>query len=433
MEAALAFQIPLSAYVRFTPDGLVVLDKYEIADETAVRLLRESEDPGALLADMVEIGARVLDRESTGANVEFVRNELEKVGRDMDRDFSDKARLVAEFFSKKVDEVFSDSGTLTRALEKHFSEESSTAVQHQVRAVIAEVTARSREDLVRQFSAADGNNPLAGFQRAALHSIKTAADQQHAHLREMNETIVGLRAELAALKAEKERREDVAAAEERGAAKGRTYEEAVFEAVDAIAVSRGDDCDAVGDTRGEGGRKGDVVVAIDACAGPARGRIVFEAKDRKLSKNQALEELDGAMATRSADFGILVVPSEDELPARTHPLREYNGDKLFVVYDPEDGSRLALEVAYGLARARVLMARDEAGGLDVAAARAEVERALGAMEDVRRIKSQLTNATNGIEAARGILDAMANGVRAHLAALDALLVVEADAPAADRL
>ena len=33
------------------------------------------------------------------------------------------------------------------------------------------------------------------------------------------------------------------------------------------------------------------------------------------------------------------------------------GDKLFVTYDPEDGSRLALEVAYALARARVVMKR----------------------------------------------------------------------------
>jgi hypothetical protein len=96
-----------------------------------------------------------------------------------------------------------------------------------------------------------------------------------------------------------------------------------------------------------------------------------------------------------------------------------------VVYDPEDGSRLALEVAYGLARARVLMARDEAAGLDTAALRGEVERALQAMEDVRRIKSQLTNATNGIEQARSILDAMAVGVRAHLTQLDALLAAEA--------
>jgi hypothetical protein len=195
----------------------------------------------------------------------------------------------------------------------------------------------------------------------------------------------------------------------------------VFGAVDAVAGARGDDCGAVGVLRGVGGRKGDVVVAIDACAGPPRGRIVFEAKDRKLSKNEALAELDGAIETRSADFGVLVVPSDDELPARTHPLREYNGDKLFVVYDPEDGSRLALEVAYGLARARVLMARDDTGGIDPAALRAEVERALQAMEDVRRVKSQLTNATNGIDQARAIIDGMATSVRGHLAQLDALL------------
>jgi hypothetical protein len=426
MEAALSLPFADHSGVRFAGER-IVLEGFSVTDETAVRLAREHQDPGKLLADMIEIGARVLDREQTGADVEFVRNELEKVGRDIDRDFSDKARTVAEFFGKKVDEVFSDSGTLSRALERHFSDDSSVAVQHQVRAVIAEVTQRSREDLIRQFSSGDANNPLAGFQRAALHSLKTAADQQHAHLREMNETIVGLRTEVTHLRAEKEKLADVAAAEEKGAAKGRTYEEAVFEAIDAIAVSRGDDCDAVGDTRGQGGRKGDVVVAIDACAGPARGRIVFEAKDRKLSKNQALEELDAAIETRSGDFGILVVPSEDELPARTHPLREYNGDKLFVVYDPEDRSRLALEVAYGLARARVLMARDEAGGLDTGALRAEVERALQAMEDVRRIKSQLTNASNGIEQARSILDAMAAGVRAHLAQLDALLSVEAPA------
>ena len=109
--------------------------------------------------------------------------------------------------------------------------------------------------------------------------------------------------------------------------------------------------------RGEGGRKGDVVVAIDACSGPARGRIVFEAKNSQLSRNKALAELDEALETRGADFAIFVVPSEDKLPARTRPLREFNGDKMFVVYDADEDGRLALEVAYGLARARVLMNR----------------------------------------------------------------------------
>jgi len=425
MEAALALQIPLSAYVRFQGDR-VFLDAFEVTDPTAARMLRDAEDPGRLVADMLEIGARVLDREHTGADVEFVKAEFERAARSLDAEFVERARKVAERLDQKVDEVFGpENGHVTKVLQRHFGDESSVAVQHRVQAVVQEVAAKMREDLRRQFSSDSDSNPLAGFQRASLAVMKQSSDQQAERLAAMTSELTALKVQLAELRAEKEKRGEVAAAEERGAAKGRTYEEAVFEALDAIAVARGDDCDAVGDTRGEGGRKGDVVVAIDACAGPARGRVVFEAKDRKLSKNQALEELDAAMQTRAADYAVLVVPSEDELPARTHPLREYNGDKLFVVYDPEEGSRLALEVAYGLARARVLMARDDAGGLDATAARAEVERALQAMEDVRRIKSQLTNASHGIENARSILEAMAENVRGHLAQLDALLTIEA--------
>ena len=97
-----------------------------------------------------------------------------------------------------------------------------------------------------------------------------------------------------------------------------------------------------------------------------------------------------------------------------------------MVYDPEDGSRLALEVAYSLARARVLMAKGGVEGLDAPALRAEVERALGAMDDVRRIKLHLTNAAGGIESARGVLEGMAERVRGHLAAIDALVLAADD-------
>src|SRR5204863_6628132 len=160
---------------------------------------------------------------------------------------------------------------------------------------------------------------------------------------------------------------------------------------------------------------------IDGCSGAPRGRLVFEAKNSRRSRKEALAELEEAMATRSADYGVWVVPSEDKLPARAPALRELGGDKLFVVYDPEDGSRLALEVAYKLARARVLMARGGAEGLDAAALRAEVERAVGAMEDVRRIKLHLTNAAGGIDEARKALEAMGERVRGHLAQIDALV------------
>jgi hypothetical protein len=305
-------------------------------------------------------------------------------------------------------------------------------VQNRVRTVLDEVAVRMREDLRRQFSSEGDSNPLAGFQNAHLAATRQIAGQQVEHLRSMAEKLEAMKLEISELRSEKQKLAEIAAVAEKGTAKGRSYEEAVALAVDAIAVAQGDDCEAVGDVRGEGGRKGDVVVAIDACSGPGRGRIVFEAKNSQLSRNKALAELDEALETRGADFAIFVVPSEDKLPARTRPLREFNGDKMFVVYDACEDARLALEVAYALARARVLMNRGAVESVDPAAVRAEVERAVGAMEDVRRIKVQLTNASGGIEEARKLLELMASGVRGHLSAIEQLLAA-AGAEVVDRV
>jgi hypothetical protein len=67
------------------------------------------------------------------------------------------------------------------------------------------------------------------------------------------------------------------------------------------------------------------------------------------------------------------------------------------------------------------MARGDAEGLDASAVRAEVERALGALEEGRRIRQQLTHAANGVEAAREILEGMERRVKAHLAQVDQML------------
>jgi hypothetical protein len=418
MEAA----TPLPLARVHVVNGRLAIDWLVVDDETAVRLAADRDDPARFVVEAIEIGARVLDREQTGANAEFVRAEFEKTARELDGEFVERARKVAERLDAKVDEVFGpEHGHVTRALAKHFGDESSVAVQNRVKAVLTEVSAQMREDLRKQFSSDSASNPLHGFQNAHLAATRQIAGQQSDQMRAMNEKLEHMNLEIAKLRAEKEKLVEIAAVEDKGTAKGRTYEEAVAEALEAIAAARGDDCDAVGDLRGEGGKKGDVVVAVDACTGPSRGKIVFEAKNRKLSKNEALAELDGALETRAADYAVLVVSSDSKLPARTQPLREFNGDKLFVTFDPEDGSTLALEVAYGLARARVLMARAGDDGIDTGALRAAVERAQGAMEHVRRIKSQLTNATGSIEEARAILDAMAADVRGHLAAIDALL------------
>jgi hypothetical protein len=423
MEAATPLRTP-----RVSVFGdVVVADALAVRDRCAVDLVRERSeggaDPAAVLVDAIEIGARVLSREQAEVNADFVRTEFEKVSREVEDAFTEKARTVAEFLGKRVDDVFApENGHLARELERLFGAESSVAIQHQLRTVMAEQSARMREDLLKQFSAADAHNPLADFKAGTMAAMRRAAEQQDTNLKALTEQIAALKGEVVKLQAEREKHAEVAAEHARSTAKGRPYEEAVFEAVDAIAQARGDDCDAVGDLPGSGGRKGDVVVGVDGSAGPSRARIVFEAKNAYVPKNKAVAELDSAMEQRDADYGVWVVPSEDLLPGHGAQLREVNGDKLFVVFDPDDGGRLGLEVAYSLARARTLMASSDGDGLDGGALRTEVERALAAMDDVRRIKSQLTSAAGGIDAARRILDEMADRVRAHLAHIDELVV-----------
>ena len=425
MEAATPLRHP---HVKVIGDRLAI-DALVVDDECAVRLVREreqaGEDPVKTVQDAVEIGARVLDREQAAANAEFVKTEFERAAGELNTQFTDRARQVAEYFNERVEVVFGpENGHLQKELDKLFSDGSSASVQNRVRELVQETLARSREDLMKQFSAADGSNPLADFKAGTIRVLKAAEQRQHESQQAMLRQMAELEKQLQGLRLEKEKLEEVEAEREKGTAKGRSFEEQVAEAVDALALAQGDVAEAVGDLKGATGKTGDVVVAIDACNGPARGRIVFEAKDRRLSKPGALAELDKAMADRDADFAVLVVPTDAEVPARLQGLREYNGDKLVVTHD--DAS-LALEVGYRLARARVLLKRSDSD-VDAAAVHDLVERALAAMDDVRKVKSQLTGAKTSIDKAADYVDEMVGRVRGHLAEVDLLVRGEDDSP-----
>jgi hypothetical protein len=429
MEAATPLRQPSVRTVgdRLAIDGLVV------EDESAVRLVREREeagdDPAATVTDALEVGARVLDREQAAANTEYVKTEFERAAKEVEHDFGERARGVAELLERKVDELFGpENGQLARELEKLFSDGSSASVQNRVRELVGEVMATSRQDLLRQFSAADGSNPLADFKVGITRTVEQAGQRQHATQQALLQRLGELEKQLEALRVEKQQLEQLDAERERGTAKGRSFEEQVVEALDAIATVQGDDVEAVGDLKGATGKAGDGVVAIGGCQGPPQGRIVVEAKDRRLSRRDALEELDRAMSDRDADFALLVVPGEQEIPAKLHELREYNGDKLIVTLDPELGSRLGLELGYRLARARVLMQRGEGDEIDTGAIRDTVQRALHAMEDVRRVKSQMSGAKTSIDKAYALVEQMAERVRAQLDTIDQLVAAGAGEP-----
>jgi hypothetical protein len=376
-----------------------------------------------VVADAVEIGARVLDREQVGANAEFVKGELDKATREVEHVLAERTREVTEQIGRKVDEAFgAESGHVTKTIQRHFSDDSSAAVQNRVREVVGEALTHVQQTLVQQFSSADARNPLAEFKAGVLRAVETSGQNQARTLQDMTRQLAALQQQLGEMRVETAKAAELDAERERGTAKGRTFEELVVEAVDKIAAARGDVCDAVGDLRGATGRAGDVVVSLDACNGPSRGTIVFEVKTGKLSKPEALRALDKAKEDRTADFAVLVVPSDEKVPAKLHPLREYSGDKLIATFDPETEGTVALDLAYSLARARVLMSRSESEGIDGDAVRLAVERALNAMEQVRRIKGTLTGAKTSIDSAAGILEDMASQVREHLRDVDRLVL-----------
>src|ERR687888_1350707 len=190
--------------------GRVLVESLVVDDPAAAAFVRArieaGDDAVRVVNDAIEIGARVLEREQAGLDAEFVRSELEKVSREVESAFTDKARVVAEFFGTKVDEVFGpENGHLARELRRLFGEESTAAVQHQLRQVMSEQSARMREDLLRQFSSADRSNPLADFKAAHLRAARDAAARQEAQLDAMREQMVALKLEIQKLQSEKEK------------------------------------------------------------------------------------------------------------------------------------------------------------------------------------------------------------------------------------
>jgi hypothetical protein len=433
MEAARTLHLTYASGARIEGRTLVI-DGLTVEDRTVVDLVERRLEQGVAaeetVNDALEIGARVLDREGTAAEVDFVRREFERVSGDVERAFTDRARGVSEALEKQLEQFLGqDGGAMTKALDDHseeltdligthFGADRTTAVQHQLRDVVAKLLQESRQDLLRQFSAQDGHNPLADFKTAVVREMTVSRGKDDALL----EKLGALEREVRVLHEARRGHDELAAEVERGSAKGRTFEQQAYEAIDEIAAGRGDMAIHVGDERSaSGGKRGDVVIEIEAGSGESRGRIAVDAKDEKLSKNKAWAVLNAALAERDAGFAILVVASDDRVPAGREALQEYEGNKMIVTLDRESLDPRPLELAYRYARCRCLMALERTLQVDAAGVRDASAEALSALRDAQRIRSSLTGASNSVDSARQALDTMVQRVQVSLERVESLI------------
>jgi hypothetical protein len=430
MEASKKPQLPLDhrgESVRVIDDRLVI-ERLEVHDSGAARVVREQakkkRPPAETVARAIEIGARLIESEGTAANVDYVNAQFE-------REMGKLAEGLAEQLEARSEE-------LAEHIASAFGADRSDSVQQQIRELLIRANEHQRTEMVRLFNAEEGANPLSDFKASVTREVATAGQRterqadalREAHQREakeLREQISALTTEVARLSERQESETLLAKAEEAGTRKGRSFEERVADAIDRIASARGDAAHAVGDAANESGsKKGDVIAEIGAATGPANGKLVFEAKNRRLGRPDAWRELNAAMADRDAGYAVLVVAGEENVPPKTQSLLEYEGNKLIVAVDPDEPEPLVLETAYCLARARVLAAGESELTVDASGVRAASSEALMALRERQTITKSLTGARKNVDRAQEVLDEMTDRVRERLERIEVLIAEAVD-------
>ena len=362
MEASERPQLPLDegpadGSVRALDDRFVI-ERLEVADARAARLVRDRAAAGRAPAETVrkaiEIGSRVLDSEETAANVDYVRRELEAGLGELDKRLGRTLEESAEVLAEQIAAAF--------------GAERNDSVQAQIKEIVTAETRQQREELLSTLTAEDGSNPLLAIQARLGKAMLEAEERHRAEVERLREShtkdaramqgqVAELRKEIARMLEREDADERVAEAEAAGTRKGFTFEERVHEAIEAIATARGDLATHTRrpSTAEGGGKKGDTVVEIGACDGhrPRADRLRGQGQAAR-PRTRPGPSSTARWTARAASFAVLVVAGDENVPSGREQLTEYEGNKMIVAVDRDEPGR---------ARARGrLPARGGAGG-----------------------------------------------------------------------
>ena len=281
------------------------------------------------------------------------------VGTTMDVKYVEKAfELLKDKFDKRMDDIFEPNGTMDNKLAEHFGQDGK---------IIKEI-----------FNPDTEGTPLNRL-KATLH-----------------DDLAGIRDTIVIQKG----REIEA---RKGTHKGTKFEDFCQPFLEDIARVFSDIVDPTGTTKEKGSdsQKGDFVVTL---AG-GKKKIVFEMKHResRLSYNDIRSQLNEAMKTRGADYGVLVSRNRSILKKSIGWFNEYDSNKLVCALaetEDDEENTWVIDVAYKWARQRVESAGDKHLGMDPELIKQDVNRIKESIEEIKKIDNHCThirNATDKIE------------------------------------
>jgi hypothetical protein len=213
------------------------------------------------------------------------------------------------------------------------------------------------------------------------------------------------------------------AAIEKSTEKGFVFEKDLESFLSSISKHFGDYVENVSTVKGAlGEKKGDFVIVInDPIAEGEPSKIVVEAKtgaNLSLTQKGLLGDLDGAIKNREASFAIGV--TECVFSDVVGCYREVDKDKIVCAFG-DDG--LPLEVAYKVARARVLLnlRRGSNKEIDTAGICGIISKISNDLNTVQGIKAKLTSITTTSEKIDNDIDELQSRIKQSLKEMQDLI------------
>jgi hypothetical protein len=335
--------------------------------------------------------------QSLGAAVETqLRSQREQILQQFSLDRGDSAlsRLVKELERKHGDLTTELKGRIDHVVREFSLDEEDGALRRLVDRVD-----QAQKKITREFSLDEDNSAL-GNLRKQLLGVLQEHEQRNVAFQQMVVEQLG-------------RMQGAKAEADRGTRHGLTFEQTMYEYVQAFAQGAGDLAEFTGNETGtiRNNKKGDVVLTLGAEAVAAGARIVIEAKqDAGYSLRHAADELVEARKNRSAEVGVFVF-SRRTAPDGLKALQRIGHD-IFVVWDAEDTrSDMVLDAALLLAKALVTRGAHDAGQEAV-----DPERFERAILDIEKHASSLDDVTRSAETIKSGAEKILDRVRIDQAA-----------------
>jgi hypothetical protein len=377
-------------------EGRLHIERWSSDEPDLVRLFDAIDDPDdriALFGRVAHTGALALSAVGPAMDLHTVDREFDKLSARLEGILDEQLGLVGRL----LDRIFSDeSGDLRAALDRYLGDGGSLADMFdpdrrssavgRLNQALDEHIGGPGSKLYQLLDHTDPTSPISDWHDELVTRFDDLKRQLENYRVEAN-------AHLAA--------ETAAAAErEKGTAKGRDFEQTVFDAADAIAKTLGDTVESVGNVPGLGCSKvGDFVVTINPRdAGGAELRIVLEAKDRSVGLSPMLRELDSAIENRDSRAGIAIYSHEEYAPRGAAPFRAHGNRYLCVLDKAEPWDSAALELAYRAARYWAIAELSADGAaVDAEAIAADLTAATTKLKTFADLKRQVTKLHKAVD------------------------------------